>query len=258
MLHWTVLSLLLATMAAALWRRFAAPLQERLRLLARPNMMACALAAAFAVTGGWIFYNTNVAHAYVTTNEMSDWQADYEKAYKAHRGDAASADPRGRRRGRSLPRRAALSRGGTLCAGQRIHAADRERLRGDAPGGAAGRLVHPVGAAGRERRSIRHAPLRLRSRRWLRALARSSASISPSTAGGFASGQQDDAVVENGTFLMNFRGFPTLGYRGSYELSDLRERRKRGLERREHRHPGRGRRAGRGRCFRGRVDRSSI
>ena len=36
-------------------------------------------------------------------------------------------------------------------------------------------------------------------------------------------------MVENGTFLMNLRGFPTLGYRGSYELSDPRERRKRGL-----------------------------
>ncbi len=48
-------------------------------------------------------------------------------------------------------------------------------------------------------------------------------------AGGFASGQQDNAVVGNGTFLMNIRAFPTLGYRGSYELPDLRERRKRGL-----------------------------
>ena len=47
MLHWTVLALLLATMAAALWRRIAAPPRERLRLLARPGLTACALAAAF-------------------------------------------------------------------------------------------------------------------------------------------------------------------------------------------------------------------
>lgn len=63
MLHWLVLALLLATLAAALWRRVSAPMRERFRLLVRPNAMVIALAATFVVTGGWIFYNTNVAHA---------------------------------------------------------------------------------------------------------------------------------------------------------------------------------------------------
>jgi hypothetical protein len=42
-------------------------------------------------------------------------------------------------------------------------------------------------------------------------------------------GDSNDTVVENGTFLMNLRAFPTLGYRDSYEIPDLRERSKRGL-----------------------------
>ena len=38
-----------------------------------------------------------------------------------------------------------------------------------------------------------------------------------------------ESVVANGTYLMNFRAFPSIGYRWTYEIGDERERRKRGL-----------------------------
>ncbi|HEX6099411.1 MAG TPA: M1 family aminopeptidase [Thermoanaerobaculia bacterium] len=38
-----------------------------------------------------------------------------------------------------------------------------------------------------------------------------------------------ESVVANGTYLMSFRAFPSIGYRWSYEISDPRERRRRGL-----------------------------
>ncbi|HSK81447.1 MAG TPA: M1 family aminopeptidase, partial [Thermoanaerobaculia bacterium] len=228
MLHWAVLALLLATMAAALWRRVAAPFSERLRLLARPSAMAWALAATFLVTGGWIFYNTNIAHAYVTTNDLFDWQADYEKTYK---------------RIETMPRPRILaidSEVDLYPAEQRYRVAGRYGLVNEST-----RPIPSVYVA--TRREARVTALSIPSARRaeednrfgmhrfdfqppLAPGARAELRFDLSFAtGGFASGQQDDAVVGNGTFLMNFRGFPTLGYRGSYEISDLRERRKRGL-----------------------------
>lgn len=228
MLHWLVLTLILATMASALWRRVAAPLKERLRLLARPNRTARVLAVAFAVTGSWIFYNTNVAHTYVTTNETLDWKADYETTYK---------------RIERLPR-------------PRIFAVDGEvdiypseqRYRVAGRYGLVNESAQPIPSLYvAVRREARLAALSIPSAQRVvnddrfgmhrfdfepplapgaRAELRFDLSFDGS---GFASGQQDDAVVENGTFLMNFRAFPTLGYRSSYEISDLRERRKRGL-----------------------------
>lgn len=228
MLHWTVLALLLATMAAALWRRVAAPLKERLRLLARPNRMGRALVVTFAVTGAWIFYNTNVAHTYVTADEMLDWRADYEKTYKHIE---------------ALPRPRILAIDGEVDlypAERRFRVAGRYALVNESK-----QPISTVYVA--TRREARATALSIPSARRtakddrfgmhrfdfpspLAPGARAELHFDLSfDAGGFASGQQDDAVVENGTFLMNLRGFPTLGYRESYELPDLRERRKRGL-----------------------------
>lgn len=228
MLHWAVLALLLATLAAALWRRVAAPLSERLRRLARPNAMVFALGATFVVTGGWIFYNTNVARAYVTTNDLYDWQAEYEKTYK---------------RIETMPRPRIVAVDGEVDldpAEQRYRVAGRYVLVNESARPIASVYV----ATRREARvtalSIPSAGPAVTDDRFgmhrfdfpspLAPGARAELRFDVSfDVGGFASGQQDDAVVENGTFLMNLRSFPTLGYRGSYELSDRRERRKRGL-----------------------------
>ncbi|HBL25236.1 MAG TPA: hypothetical protein DD490_00195, partial [Acidobacteria bacterium] len=83
LLHWAVVALLLAVSAAGLWRRVGAPLRDRLPLLLRPGRTAGGLAVLSLVTGGWIFYNTNVATAYVTASDLNDWKSDYEKTYRS-------------------------------------------------------------------------------------------------------------------------------------------------------------------------------
>ena len=228
MLHWAVLALLLATLSAALWRRAAAPWKERLRILRRPSRTALALGGAFVITGGWIFYNTNVARAYVTTRELFDWQADYEKAYQH-----IETMPR--------PRISAVDSAVDLYpAERRYRVAGRYTLVNESGQPIASVYVGTRREARRTALSIPSARLAAKDDRFgmhrfdfqppLAPGARAELRFDLSfDANGFARGQQDDAVVENGTFLMNFRGFPTLGYRESYELSDLRERRKRGL-----------------------------
>jgi ABC-2 type transport system permease protein len=228
MLHWLVLALLLATLAAALWRRVAAPLQERLRLLARPNGLAVALVATFAVTGGWIFYNTNVAQAYVTANEQLDWKADYEKTYK---------------RIEAMPRPRILAVDGEVDlvpAEQRYRVAGRYVLVNESAQPIASVYVAVRREARLNALSIPSARQAVKDDRFgmyrfdfpvplapgARAELRYDLSFESA---GFAGGQQDNAVVENGSFLMNLRAFPTLGYRDSYEIVDLRERRRRGL-----------------------------
>lgn len=39
---------------------------------------------AFVALGGWIYYNTNVLNEYVTSDDLEERQADYEKAYKKY------------------------------------------------------------------------------------------------------------------------------------------------------------------------------
>ncbi len=231
MLHWLVLALLLATMAAALWRRIAAPLQERLRLLARPNVpnvIVVGLVAAFAATGGWIFYNTNVAHAYVTTDELLDWKADYEKAYK---------------RIEAMPRPRILAVDGEVDlhpAEQRYRVAGRYALVNETAQPIASVYVATRREARSAALSIPSARRAVKDDRFGMVRFDFRSPLAPGAGaelrfdlsfdvGGFASGQQDNAVVGNGTFLMNLRAFPTLGYRESYEIADRRERRKRGL-----------------------------
>lgn len=228
MLHWMVLALLLAAMAAALWRRVAAPLKERLRVLTRPNRTARALVATFAVTGAWIFYNTNIAQSYVTTDEMLDWRTDYEKTYKKIE---------------ALPRPRILAVDGEVDlypAEQRCRVAGRYTLANEstqpipalyvATRREAGVTALSIPPARRTAKDDRFGMHRFDFQPPLAPGARAELRFDLSfEAKGFASGQQDDAVVGNGTFLMNLRAFPTLGYRESYELVDLRERRKRGL-----------------------------
>lgn len=228
MLHWTLLALLLATLAAALWRRIAAPWKERLRLLARPGRTACLLGVAFVATGSWIFYNTNVARAYVSSGELFDWQAGYEKAYKRIE---TSPRPRilavdceidlfpGERRYRVAGRYTLVNESAQPIAS--VYVATRREARRTVLSMPSARLAAKADRFGMSRFDF-HPPLAPGARTELRF------DLS-FDARGFAGSQQDDAVVGNGTFLMNLRGFPTLGYRESYELADLRERRKRGL-----------------------------
>lgn len=169
-----------------------------------------------------------MASPYVPANELLDWKADYEKAYKGIR---------------TMPRPRILAVDGEVDlypAEQRYRVAGRYTLVNESTRPIPSLYV----AVRREARlaalSIPSARLAERDDRFGMHRFDFQPPLAPGSraelrydlsfeAGGFASGQQDNAVVGNGTFLMNLRAFPTLGYRDSYEIPDARERREKGL-----------------------------
>ena len=54
----------------------------RTRLNPAVATTAMVVLVAFASTGGWIFFNTNIVNEYTTSDTVEARQADYEKAYK--------------------------------------------------------------------------------------------------------------------------------------------------------------------------------
>jgi len=82
------LAALLLIAAYLLWTRGTVPgwrarlARARARITAPVAATAGVAALATAAVGGYIFYNTNVLNRYVTSHDMLERQADYEKLYK--------------------------------------------------------------------------------------------------------------------------------------------------------------------------------
>ena len=89
-LYWAAIGIILLVAAHLLWRRGTETrLKPRLqrgltRLRGAPGVIAGVSLAVAAVTGGWIFYNTNVLNEYRTNDDDERWAADYEKKYLAY------------------------------------------------------------------------------------------------------------------------------------------------------------------------------
>ncbi|MGM9489366.1 ABC transporter permease/M1 family aminopeptidase [Ideonella sp. YS5] len=84
-LYWSAFATLLAVLAYALWRRgTTTALRPRLAALPR-RLRGSALAlgggalAAWAASGAWIFYNTNILNHYQTSPDHDQWLADAER-----------------------------------------------------------------------------------------------------------------------------------------------------------------------------------
>lgn len=86
--YWTLFAAMLIVLANAFWVRGTAPRWSRrwrdaLRSLRGPQAAVLAsLALAIVVTGGWIFYNTNVLNEYLPEDVALDRQARMEKEYR--------------------------------------------------------------------------------------------------------------------------------------------------------------------------------
>jgi len=91
-LYWAAWALLLAVAATLLWARGSErSVRSRLRLacrrFTRPLAGVAILAVALILSAsGFIFYNTNVLHAYVTTADRMKRSADYERRYGRYAG----------------------------------------------------------------------------------------------------------------------------------------------------------------------------
>ena len=88
MLYWFIAALILAIVAQLMWQRGTEEnLKSRFSLL-RQNLtgkmaaLLLVLLLAFAGTGGWIYYNSNVLNKYSTTKGDEKLQAEYEKQYR--------------------------------------------------------------------------------------------------------------------------------------------------------------------------------
>ena len=216
--YWSAIAGLLLLLAIAKWRPGA---KERIGR-ALPVLLAVVLVATAAV----IFYNANVLQDWTTGAEQQQWNADYERKYRPFTA-------------RPQPRISAIR------ASVDLHPEDGSyRLRGEYV------LINETNQPITEvliavRRDASTATIAMpsarqieRNDRFNQYLATLASPMQPGARAtlrfdvdyprrGFVS--PDLNVVSNGTYLMNFRVLPSIGYRWTYEIEDPSERRRLGL-----------------------------
>lgn len=231
--YWGLCLLLMLLLAAAFWvRGNSGGARERFRLAGRRlrgplGAATAAVALAFAVTGGWLFWNTNIRNTYLSPDELLDQRARYEREYGKYR---------------NLPQPKIVSTEVKIDLHpetQTIRAEGAYRVRNPHPKPIA--EVH-IGMADDETLAaidlggadlIRHdKELGYRIYRLKRPLQpgesrefRFKVAIEPK---GISNGTAQTAIVDNGSFF-NSSVFPVFGYSSTAEIADRNERRKRGL-----------------------------
>ena len=237
MLHWSVVSALFLTIASMAWRGLGSPVRQRFQLVLRRSTrgqrsLAAAFLALSVVSGGWIFYNTNVLNEYTTVDEGNDWRTSYERTYRR-----LAATPQ--------PTVTDIDLTLDLFPGQRRdHVAGVQRLANQTRMPIRTIWVAIRRDASDVKLSIAGARLAETDTRFGMTRFELDPPLAPgasttfryeleSVRQGFQDGTQDEPILSNGTFLQGFRIFPTFGYRRGYELTDARERAKRGLPPRE-------------------------
>ena len=233
MLYWGLLAALLVLVAAGLWRGAGSGVGERIGRLARRTTragrsLAALLVAAALATGGWIFFNTNVLNAYTTAAELYDWKAEYETAYRQFAdlpqprvaGVDVSLDLYPEERRYRLAGRYDLVNE-TQSPIETVLVAIRREARATGVSLSGARLVAYDEGFGMYRFALDEP---------LAPGARTELGFDLEFAKrGFANGETNETIVANGSLLLSLLCFPTIGYRRSYELTDAREREKRGL-----------------------------
>ena len=232
--YWSAFALLLAVLAAALWRRGAVhPLRTRLtrlpnRLTGTSGAIATVAVIAMAGLGGWIWYNTTVLNEYRTADEDRDWAADYEKTVTGYESlpqpritEVTLAVDLYPQQSRANIRGSYVLQNRTSAPLSEVHVSLPRDIK-----------VRTLGVQG--------ATI---AREWLKFNYRVYRFAQPLAAGastklefellreqrGFQHRAIDTRLVGNGTFLDNSEIAPTLGPEQGYYLVDRTERRKRSL-----------------------------
>lgn len=222
MLFWSVWAVAMIGVAALLWRRLGAGAFDRIRALARfigtkGRKPVAALVVMLAVTGGLAFYETNVVRDYQPRSRALEWRADYERRYRPL---AALPQPRITNVTTAVDifpseRRARI-------AGEYLVRNDHDRplqtIVVTLPRGARDVAVNVPSS--RRTSDSRFGVYRFDLERPLQPDEQTKVTFDMTL---------DEGVEENGTVLMTFQSFPSLGYRANYEISDPRERAKRSL-----------------------------
>lgn len=231
--YWGLCLLVLLLLSAAMWARgTVGGFGERLRVakvrLRGPLGAATAFAAlAFAVVGGWLFWNTNVRNDFMSPDGQLDLQARYEREYKRYqtlpqpkivatqvdvdlRPETQTMTAKGTYRVRN-PHATPITE-------LHIGMSDDDRLKSIDLGGAElakrdevlgyriYRLKQPIAPGGE------------RTITW-------EVKVEPN---GIVNGMAQTSIVDNGSFFNN-QMFPGFGYNDGAEITDRNERRKRDL-----------------------------
>ncbi|HYH09571.1 MAG TPA: M1 family aminopeptidase [Thermoanaerobaculia bacterium] len=235
-LYWALFCLALLAIAHLLWvRGTESGFRQRLRIarqrFGKPVAAALALSLiAFAGTGCYIYYNTNVLNEYRTTNQEEERRANAEKKYKKFQEILQPKVTDVQADVDIYPERRAIDIRGVYT------------LRNKTPKPIAELHVthNPM--------TLRHLKLEIPGARVksddrthgyaIYTLAQPLAPGATTTmkfrggfaAKGFPNGATNTNIVANGTFFNSISYFPQIGYNSEDELQDRNERRKHGLQ----------------------------
>jgi hypothetical protein len=89
-LYWSLFGVLMLVATHLLWPRGSEDDWSnrvkvvRQRMSRNVVLVTWGASTLFVLTGAWIYYNTNVLNTYVTSKDLEQFQADYEKQYKQY------------------------------------------------------------------------------------------------------------------------------------------------------------------------------
>jgi ABC-2 type transport system permease protein len=234
LIYWTLFIATFVVVAHLLWVRGTDNGWRQRFSIARQRFSKPVTAAlvisflAFASTGCYIYYNTNVVNEYRTTKENEQQQAEVEKKYKKYEGIAQPRITDVKADVDIFPERRALDIRGQYTLVNRTGQAipelhvnfnpQMEKVEVEIPGA---KVKLDDSDSGYRIYTLAQ-PLQPGA---------STAMKFRTTfqAHGFVNGPSNTNVVENGTFINNFAYFPHLGYNSGTELQDRNKRRKYGL-----------------------------
>jgi ABC-2 type transport system permease protein len=234
-LYWAGWALLLAVIARLLWNRgVASNLSERL-LLARRRITRstagtlAAAAALIGVTGGFVFYNTNVLNEYIGTDQAIARVAQYELRYKMFEDVPQPQLTRTRLRVEIYPDRRAAEISGTYTL---VNRTERpiEAIHATIPAAVkTGAFIF----SRRARQVVSDDVRGFRSYSLDQALMPGDSMELNFTSHfepeGFRNSGIDPAVSENGSYFTSHEWLPFIGYVQYLELTSADDRRKHGL-----------------------------
>jgi ABC-type transport system involved in multi-copper enzyme maturation permease subunit len=233
-LYWSFFTIALLIAAHALWARgLSQEWRVRLRLAGSrlKNGSGVALAVSlvlFGVTGGWIFYNTNILNKYEASDVAMDKQARYEKLYRQYKDlpQPKVTDIRADVAIFPAERRVRID-GHYLLQNKTASALDTLRLQTD-PDVVTGWSNLPAHQVMLDDRTLGFAILRLNEALAPGATLDLAFSVDVSNPG-FTNSGVANRINLNGTFFDSGSFFPHFGYNPGLELIDRNERRKRDL-----------------------------
>ena len=233
--YWAFGAVLLCLLIHLFWlrgvdARFKARFVEAgRRLVFGPRLLLVSSSILFLLTGGYIFYNTNVRNKYRTDDQVLDDRADFEKKYKKYESAVVPQIVSAHADVDIFPsERAAVVRGKYMVENQAKSSIETIFISRD-PRMDLKSLVFSGSSVETEDKKLGMMLLKL-SPPMAPGEKREMTFEVHAKNPGFRNNGEDLRFVPNGTFFDNFGIFPQFGYLGEDELMDPAERRKRGLE----------------------------